>query len=162
MFDGTTATFEKAWRFPTVEIIATMGDKIIIEDQEQPGRGKNVTLISGRVDDVNHSLAEAKRELLEETGMVSDDWEQYWHHDSHGKLSWDVYYYIARDAKKIQEPELDSGERITTRSVTFDEFLNLADEPTFWISPLFVIRLMQLRADAKAKETFRRQLFPRG
>jgi len=30
MFDGTTEIFERIWRLPTVEIIATVGDKILI------------------------------------------------------------------------------------------------------------------------------------
>ena len=65
MFDGTTETFEPIWRLPTVEIIATVGDKILIEEQDQPDRKNNITLVAGRADHSEDMLAEAKRELLE-------------------------------------------------------------------------------------------------
>jgi hypothetical protein len=67
MFDGTTATFERIWRSPSVEVIAVVGDKIVVEHQDQPDRKGIVSLVSGRADQGTDML-EAKRELLEETG----------------------------------------------------------------------------------------------
>jgi len=159
MFDGSTATFERIWRYPTVEIIASVGDKIIIEDQDQPDRPGNINLPSGRADKGEDPLAEAKRELLEETGYASDDWSLFMKHGKDGKVMHEVYYFIVRDCKKIKEPELDAGERITTRLVSFDEFLALADEPRFWASPEFVIYLLRVRSDEKQKEEFKRAIF---
>ena len=46
-FDGTYATFEAVKRRPTVQIIATVGDKIILLKEEQPNYGKFTSIIGG-------------------------------------------------------------------------------------------------------------------
>jgi ADP-ribose pyrophosphatase len=159
MFDGSTETFERIWRYPTVEIIATVGDKILIEEQDQPNRPGNINLPSGRADKSEDVLAEAKRELLEETGYESSDWNLFMQHGKDGKVMHEVYYFIARDRKKVKKPELDAGEKITTTLASFDEFLALSDEPRFWVSPEFVIHLLRMREDNKKKEDFKNLIF---
>ncbi|MBI4173765.1 MAG: NUDIX domain-containing protein, partial [Candidatus Aenigmarchaeota archaeon] len=67
LFDGSMATFERASRPDVVEIIATTNRKIIMERQRQPDCKPFICLPSGRVEG-NNPLANAKRELLEETG----------------------------------------------------------------------------------------------
>lgn len=158
MFDGSTAIFEKVKRAPTVEVIAAVGDKILIEKQDQPDRKNNLNLVSGRVESED-ILAEAKRELLEETGYASDDWALFMKHGNHGKVVHDVYYYIARNCKKVQEPELDAGEKIETELITFEEFIQLSEEPSFWVGPEFVIYLLKLKMEPTKKEEFKKLLF---
>ena len=159
MFDGTTETFERIWRCPTVEIIATVGDKILIEEQDQPDRKNNINFPGGRADKGDDPLEEAKRELLEETGYASDDWKLLMRHGYDGKVIHEEYYFVARDCKKIKAPELDAGEKIQTKLVTFDEMLNLVDGPRFWVSPEFMIYLIRARADAEKKEEFKKLIF---
>ncbi len=158
MFDGSVSTFEKVTRPPTVEVIATVGDKILIEYQDQPDRKNTINLVSGRVESED-ILSEAKRELLEETGYVSDDWFLFLKHENDGKVLHDVYYYIARNCKKIQDPKPDSGEIIEVKLIGFDELFELADKPDFWTGPEFIIYLLKLRVDLKQKEEFRKLLF---
>jgi len=161
MFDGTTQTFEKVWRYPTVEIIATVSDKIMIEKQDQPDRPGNITLVSGRADsgeDVD-PLEEAKRELLEETGYKSNNWELLDQHSLTAKVLHQIYVFVAKNCQKIQEPQLDSGERIETMLVSFDEFLVLSDNPKFWVSPIFINMLLQARLDEGKKEELRKEIF---
>ncbi len=159
MFDGTTEIFEKVWRPPTVEVIAAVGDKILIEEQDQPDHSHYINLPSGRIDNEKAPLAEAKRELLEETGYESDDWQSFMHNNNRGKVLHDGYYFVARNCKKTREPKLDAGEKITTRFITFDELLALADEPHFWAFPEFVTYLLQLRLDPAKKQEFKSLLF---
>src|SRR3989338_9450986 len=97
MFDGTTQIFERVWRFPTVEIIATVGDKILIEEQDQPDYKNSITLVSGRADQSDDVLKEAKRELMEETGCESDEWSLLLKHTGETKVLREVYYFIARN-----------------------------------------------------------------
>ncbi len=160
MFDGTTEIFERVWRPPAVEVIATVGDKILIEDQDQPDRPDNINFPSGRADKNDDPLLEAKRELLEETGYESADWQLFMKHARDGKVMQDSYFFIARNCKKTGEPHLDPGEKIETRLVTFDELIALADEPRFWIFPEFISYLLRLRLDPAKKQEFKILLFP--
>lgn len=159
MFDGTMATFERIWRPPTVIVIATVGDKLLIEEQDQPDRKNTINLVAGRADKNEDMLKEAKRELMEETGYRSDDWQLLFKHDQHGKVLHDVYYFIARDCKKVAEQNLDAGEKIQTKLVDFEDFLKLPDESRFWCTSEFVIYLLRLRMNPAKKEEFRKLLF---
>lgn len=160
MFDGSTTTFEKIWRCPTVEVVVTVGDKILIEKQEQPDRKDIISLPGGRADQGEYPLEEAKRELLEETGYESADWTLLLTHGREGKVIHEEYYFIARDCKKMKEPELDAGEKITISFITFEEFLALADDAHFWTSPEFVSYLLGARFNSEKKEELREKLFP--
>lgn len=160
MFDGTKQTFEKAWRIPTVEIIATVGDKILIEEQDQPDRKNTINLVGGRADQGQDVLEEAKRELLEETGCESNDWSLFLKYNRGGKVIHDMYCFIARDCRKIQEQNLDAGEKIRTKLIGFEEFLKLTEEPRFLVSPDFINYLLRLQFDNRKKEEFRKLLFP--
>lgn len=160
MFDGTTEIFEKVRRPATVEIIATVGDKILMEEQDQPDRKNNINTPSGRVDEGEDELDAAKRELLEETGYESSDWNLFFKHSADGKVLHQMHYFIARNCRKMREPHLDAGEKIETKLITFDDFILLTEEPRFWMSPEFIIYLLRLQADPNKKEEFRKLLFP--
>ena len=69
----------------------------------------------------------AKRELLEETGYEASEIKLIHEKRPFGKIDWVIYHYVAKGCRKVAEPHLDSGERIKTMLVNFDEFLNLAD-----------------------------------
>lgn len=160
MFDGSVAIFERLKRPNTVQAVATVGDKILLQTQQQPD---NMTpfpsLPGGRCDSFDEdSLAGAKRELLEETGYVSNDWTLWKEQNPVGKIEWTVFTYIARDCQKQQEPRLDAGEKITTRLIDFDEFLMLPDNPRFYEGEL-AMALFRARFDEKAKAELKTLLF---
>lgn len=158
MFDNTTEIFEKIWRVPTVEIIATVKDRILIEKQDQPDRPDNINLPGGRVDEED-PLEGAKRELLEETGYESDNWSLLLKHDKGGKIIQEVYYFLARNCRKIREPQLDAGEKIETQLITFDEFVLLTESSQFWVSPEFVNYLLRVQLEQNKKNELRELLF---
>ena len=159
MFDNSKQIFEKAWRMPGVDIIATVGDKIIIEEQDQPNRKNTISLPSGRADQSDDLLAEAKRELLEETGYGSDDWLEFFKHGGDSKVIHDVHYFIARNCVSIQEQHLDPGERIKTRLISFEDLLDLTEEPRFWSWPEFINYLLRLKTDKKKLAEFKKLIF---
>lgn len=160
MFDGTLKTFERIWRPPTVEVIATIGDRILIEYQDQPDRKGSINLVSGRADKSDDLLSEAKRELLEETGYESSDWREFLRHGAGGgKVVHEVCYFIARNCKKVGEQNLDAGERIEVKLITFEELLALADNPKFWQSAEFINFLLSLRSDKGKSEEFKKLIF---
>jgi ADP-ribose pyrophosphatase len=129
MYDGTKEVFEKLKRSYTVEIIAvTPEGKIIVQRQQQPDSETwFLSLVGGRIEEGEEPLEAAKREMLEETGYVSQHWEHLETYDGSNKVDWKNFIYTARGCEKISEQHLDAGERIEVFFVTFDEFIELVD-----------------------------------
>ncbi len=60
-------------------------------------------------------LETAKRELLEETGYISENWEEIGKvNPNPAIMSNSCYTFLAVDAKKVAEPEFDCNEDIET------------------------------------------------
>lgn len=160
MYDGTVEIFEKLRRANTAQVIPIIGDKILIQTQEQPDSKKSFNSIpGGRCEEGESGLAAAKRELLEETGYVSDDWELWREENPTGKIIWTVSTYIARNCYYKQAPNLDAGEKITARLISFDEFLILSEDPAFYERKDLCCELIRARFDKKFQEKFKKLLF---
>ncbi len=130
MFDGTTETFEMLKRADTVEIIAIKDDKIIITRQKQPRKDWYYAFPGGRTDmrDENELMA-AKRELREETGMEFRNWKLIKAVQPFAKVDWLVYTFLATDFIQQGKQELDAGEVIEIKEVSFAEMVKLTKEP---------------------------------
>ncbi len=123
--DGQTKIFEKVKRPDTVQIIAITADKkIIIINETQPGKKSTIGLAGGRVDEGEDVLTAAKRELLEETGYTSDNWQLFDSNQPVSKVEWAIYTLLAKDCHKITEQHLDGTEKIDLLIITFEEFIN--------------------------------------
>ncbi len=131
MFDGSISTFEAFKRRDSVTIVATFEGKIILNEEEQPGKSPFVTLPGGVCERDESPLENAKRELLEETGLHSDEWSVWFVSDpwQAAKVEWNNYFYIAKNCVKIAEQQLDPGEKIVVQHITFEEFLELRHNP---------------------------------
>ncbi|TSC86107.1 MAG: NUDIX hydrolase [Parcubacteria group bacterium Gr01-1014_8] len=158
VFDGTVRTFERLKRPDTVEIFAIVGDKICVHDEQQPDSGEFVTMPAGRVEPGEEPLPAAKRELLEETGYTSDDWQLAGEEMPSGKIEWTIHIFVARNCRKKQEPNPEPGEKILSRLVSFDELLSLCDDPKFRSTATRFL-LWRARLDEKRKEELRALLF---
>lgn len=130
MYDGSIATFERVVRIPAATVIAIVEGKILIQEQEQPNRSPFLCLAGGHADSWDEPLeAVAKRELKEETGLESTDW-QLLQDISHRDFSvFEHHLYLARDCRKVSEPKLDNGEKITTMLVSVEEFKDVMEDP---------------------------------
>lgn len=131
MFDGSTETFEMLKRPDTVQVIATADDKVFVGFESQPTKENFYALFGGRVDENENTLDAAKRELLEESGMASNDWELYKKYSPYHKIDWTSHVYIARNCQKIAKQTLDAGEKINVKELSFDDFINVVTNENF-------------------------------
>lgn len=160
MFDGTTEIFEAIKRRDSVTVVATVGDKIIINHEEQPGSEPFVALPGGQLEEEMQPLDEAKRELLEETGYSSEDWEAWFVSDplKAGRIAWNNHFFIARNCQKVAEQHLDNGERITPELVTFEAFLDFRHNPKSRNKDLFPL-LEKAAENEEEKQKLKELLF---
>ena len=157
MYDGSTETFEMLKRPDTVQVIATRGDKILLAYETQPTKGPAYTLFGGRVDKGEPPLTAAKRELREESGFVSNDWELLKSWRPYNKIDWEIFLYVARDCQKMGAPTLDPGEQIELKEVSWGEFVEIVTQEKFWGKEL-TCHLLRLKLSGKI-EKFRGQIF---
>jgi len=123
-FDGSYKTFERLSRPDSSVVIASVNGKIITTIERQPdSKSKYFSLPGGRIEENEAPLAAAKRELLEETGYSSNKWSLFNVETMSSKIKWDIYWYIAKDCKKVADPDPDPGEKIKVRLIGMDEFL---------------------------------------
>jgi ADP-ribose pyrophosphatase len=158
MFDGSEEVFEVVKRPDSVQVIAVSGDNLVISDEEQPGRGRFYSLFGGVKEKGEDPLEAAKRELREESGLASTDWELYRVFCSPGRVLWDVHIFIARDCRKAGDQALDAGEKITPQSVSVDTFFAMLGKTDFRGRELLFDLAVEYQT-AAGKERIRQYLF---
>ena len=151
MFDGSTSTFEMLKRPNTIEVIATEGDKILLSKQSQPNKSDFYSLFGGRAEEGEEPLVTAKRELLEESGLKSENWELLKTYSPIHKIEWDIYMYVARDCVKTLDQKLDAGEKIEIIKCTFEEFIKIVDSDNYWGNEL-VLDVLRMQKENKLEE----------
>ena len=160
MFDGTTEIFEKLKRPDTVVVYPILPDgRIILTEQEQPGKEPFIGATGGRVDDGEEILEAAQRELLEESGYKAEKYILWDAQQPIGKIDWAIYTFIAKGLTKGAGPDLDPGEKITLKPVTFDEFLEMGTNERF-SEKAIALRLLEAKLNLGKKKELRKLLSP--
>lgn len=130
MFDGSKVTFEMLKRPDSVHTLAIKDDKIVVLEQEQPHQGSFFSLPGGRHDVETETEEEAaKREMLEETGMVFSKWKLLSVVQNHRNIDWFIYTFLADNFLEQKHQELDSGEKINVKLMTLEEVKNISKTP---------------------------------
>jgi len=133
MYDGTKSTFEKLKRPDTVIVFPILENgKILLTKQEQPCKEPFIGAAGGRVDIGEDILEAAKRELLEETGYVAENFILWKSLQPISKIEWAVYVFVAKKLKKVSDITPDAGEKIEVIEVNFDEFVKIVLQENFY------------------------------
>jgi len=132
MFDWTIKIFEKLKRNDSIDIIAiSENNEIFILEEQHPWRELFFWLVWWTCEEGENPIETAKRELLEETWLKSDDWELFWVYIRSSRIDHKSNIFIARCCKKIENQNLDSWEKIKVKKVNWDEFLKIIVNPKF-------------------------------
>ena len=111
-----------------VNVVAvTPDEQVVLITQYRHGiRAETVEIPGGVIDPGESPLEAAKRELLEETGYISDDWIKI------GKVIPNpaiqnncCYTFLARSSRKTEEPRFDATEFIETTTAPVSEIPEL-------------------------------------
>ena len=148
-----------AERKPTVDIIATVGKKIMFLKQEQPRRSLFSSLPAGKIEKNENPKTTVLRELLEETGYKPSKVIFFDEYFGDSKTYFHEYIYIAKNCKKVAEQKLDSGEKIQVKLVSFKAFLNLCREKRSAISKDLKFEMYEALVNKKEKKELRKKIF---
>lgn len=140
LYDGSIKIFERAEFLDGAFVLGVLPNgKILMTEQEQPSRDTPFFSLPGWAFDKpsEDPLTCARRELLEETGYISDEWELWFVFEGTNNVSNQTYFYIAHNCRKIQEILPDGGEKINQiLKLDLDEILAFAENPHFVHWPL--------------------------
>ncbi|MDP3947720.1 MAG: NUDIX hydrolase [bacterium] len=155
LFDGSLQTFEKLKRPDTVMIIPVLDNgKILVANQEQPGKVPFIGLLGGRVDEGEDVFRAAERELKEESGYEATEWELFDAVQPVSKIDWVVYTLIAKNCKRTAQQSLEAGEKIDVKEVTFDEFIDIVFSRKF-VDIELKLRLLDARSHPEKMRAMR-------
>ncbi len=158
LYDGTTATFEKVVRNDTAVIYPILPDgRILLVQDSQPHRDVILTPPAGRLEIGEKPEEAITRELLEETGYVTETLVPFYTHQPYEKIDWVVHVFIGKNCTKVQDAKIDPGEKIELYPVTFDELIQLVIEGRVQQQG-FTQTVLQAVADPKKMEELRDKL----
>jgi ADP-ribose pyrophosphatase len=131
-FDGSFLTYEKLRKADSTCVIPVLEDgSILVQEEEQAGMYAFATVAGGRLNPSEEVLEGAVRELHEETGYAATQWRLVSAGQYIEKIDSALYILAAGGCKKAAEPRLDAGERIVIRTVSFEDFLDIAISTRF-------------------------------
>lgn len=110
-----------------VLVKAKDGRYLITKEYRHPAGKTLLSLAGGYIDKEEDPIEAAKRELLEETGYIAENFVVLGGSYPYAGLSSQMIYYVFGDnAIKVQEPHLEISEHITTELMDYDTFKALA------------------------------------
>mgnify|MGYP006270329431 CR=1 FL=1 len=150
LFDGSSETFERVVRRPTVQVFVVENQELLVLRESQPGRNSFLGLPGGRVDDGEDPVDAARRELVEETRLTARFIDRIGVHRQRGCIHWDTTYFVARVEGEPEQRE-NEGERIEPMWMSYEEVLSRVARGEFR-NPYF--RELVLRSKVLNQESF--------
>ncbi len=97
--------------FVNIAVLTEDDEYLCFRQTKYSIRGTTLAPVGGYVEPGEEPSAAAKRELLEETGYVSDQWEYLGEFSVDGnRVNGIAHFYLARNARQVAEPEADDLE----------------------------------------------------
>jgi ADP-ribose pyrophosphatase len=142
---GVLKTFEYVYRKDGTRTIAINDKKEILLTKEYRYEleADDWRVPGGRLNDENEPIVEAaKREFIEETGFIAENWKFLWTTTLESTVRYQRHFFLATKLK-LDIHQRDEGERITVHWVPFQDAYKLAmkGEIREEISALAVARL---------------------
>lgn len=114
-----------------VNIVAiTPDERFIIEEQYRHGISQVCyELPAGMVEEGEDPLVAARRELLEETGCESDDWQPFGMYVPNASGSTiHCYTFVARNVRQVAEPQFEESEDIKLHRYTKQQLITIMEQ----------------------------------
>ena len=111
-----------------VNIIAITEDNLFVVEEQYRHGIKQVCfeLPAGEIEPGEKSLCAAQRELLEETGYASDDWQAFGDYAPNTSGSSNrCFTFIARNARKVAQPHPEQSEDIRLHLKTKQQLIEI-------------------------------------
>lgn len=123
--NGGTAVYEMCVRQNAAMVLAEQNGEIVISRQTQQfDIPPKYFMLGGMIEKGESPLRAAKRELAEESGLTSNDWELLGVINHNNRVMWTDYFYMARNCKNTCQPDPDSGEFIEIIRFPINQFMN--------------------------------------
>ncbi|MEA3248873.1 MAG: NUDIX hydrolase [Patescibacteria group bacterium] len=121
--DGKRHDFDIKHEGPAVCVLPlTEGNEVVLAEQFRPGPEKVLLeLPGGKLEKDENPMESIRRELLEETGYAGD-FELVGTCYDCAYSTMKRYCFVARNCKKVGEPEPDDTEFINVRTVSLEKF----------------------------------------
>ena len=103
-------------------VLNEVGHLLVLEGYKHGIRKSSWQMLGGYLEGDEDPLEAVKRELLEETGYTSDNWQELGSYvvDANRRVGVG-HFYLARDARRIAEPDNDDLEQIEIEWVSQTE-----------------------------------------